>query len=284
MGLARVRFEILQPPWLENNSSSHRITRAALGGLRAAGFDVEAVASPTAAANRVVIWGLGHPKAQALLRSLVPAGITVIGWDVGYWRRGLCFRVSFNDAHPRQYVMAKARPPDRLLADGITLREDADPDGPVLLIGIGRKSAATYDEQPGEWEDRALAKIRAAWPDRRVIFRPKRGGGSHAPAGAPIAASGPIEALLRGAAAVYCRHSNVAVDAIIAGIPAIAEDGAAAAVCENAASPGRLPAPLPREVRLAFLGNLAWFQWSEEEIERRACWWAIEDIIRSVSL
>lgn len=277
-----MRFEVLQPPWLESNSSSHKIAGAACLGLQAAGFEVEAVPAPTAAANRVVIWGLGHPKAQELLRTLVPAGITVIGWDVGYWRRGLRFRVSFNDAHPRQYVMAKARSPDRFLADKITLREDADPAGPVLLIGIGRKSAATYDEKPGEWEDRALAKIRAAWPGRRVIFRPKRGGGSHAPAGVPVAASGQIEPLLRGAAAVYCRHSNVAVDAIIAGVPAIAEDGAAAAVCENAAAPARLPAPLPRETRLAFLGNLAWFQWSEDEIEHRACWWAIEDIIRSV--
>jgi hypothetical protein len=39
---------------------------------------------------------------------------------------------------------------------------------------------------------------------------------------------------------------------------------------------------LPLEVRTAFLGNLAWFQWSEAEIARPACWAVIDDIVRSV--
>ena len=63
-------------------------------------------------------------------------------------------------------------------------------------------------------------------------------------------------------------HSNIAVDAIALGIPAVCVDGAAAAVC---------PAELPEEVRPfdpalrdRFLANLAWFQWAPSEA--RECW------------
>jgi hypothetical protein len=278
-----VRVEVLVPSWLSNNTNAARLARVSQQGLAAAGHDVTVLVEPSSNAERIVLWGLGHPRAQELLREARGRGVTVIGWDLGVWKRASHFRVSINDAHPRQYVMAKARPLDRLHADGLVLRQDADPGGPVYLIGIGWKSADTYGEQPGAWEDRTLERIRAAWPGQRVIFRPKRGGGSHAPHGIPIAApTVSIEQLLRGAAAVYCRHSNVAVDAIVAGVPAIAEDGAAAAVCPNEPALGRLPVTLPLEVRTAFLGNLAWFQWSEAEIARPACWAVIDDIVRSV--
>ena len=70
----------------------------------------------------------------------------------------------------------------------------------------------------------------------------------------------PIQELLRGASLVICRHSNVAVDACIAGIPVECEDGAARWL--YAAGPVQ-----PIERRASFLRRLAWWQWQCDEME-----------------
>ena len=61
---------------------------------------------------------------------------------------------------------------------------------------------------------------------------------------------------MRGARLVVCRHSNVAVDAVIAGVPVECEDGAAYWLRDK---------PYTPEVRRDFLDRLAWWQWKPEE-------------------
>jgi hypothetical protein len=280
-----MEVELLHPAWLEGNTNSEKLVAAAATGLAVAGYRVKRCARPSWRAPRIVVWGLGHPRGQELVREARACGVTVVGFDVGYWMRGgprARFRVTVNDAHPQARVMARKRPLSRLTEDGVCLREDGSERGPLILVGMGQKSAATYGEAPGAWEVRTLAKIRQALPGRRVLFRPKGPGHAHL-RGVEVLWPGAIERALAGAALVYCRHSNVAVDAIIAGVPAIAEGGAAAAVCEHDLAPGRLPPALPREKRMEFLGNLAWFQWSLPELTGPQAWQVIEDIVRSAA-
>lgn len=280
-----MRVEVSRPPWLSRDHPRQAdVCGNAPAGLAAAGHSVRLVAEPTWTSEWVVMWGLGHPEGQRVLRQAREAGVHVIGFDLGYWCRTdphRKFRMAVDDHHPGVRLMAKRRPASRLEADGIVLREDSDSSGPVVLVGMGYKSAATYSEEPGAWEKRTLSKIRRAWPGRQVVFRPKPGGGDHRPAGVPVVGDTGIEVVLRGASAIYCRQSNVAVDAIIAGVPAIAEEGAASAVCDRDLRAGHLPSKLSVELRREFLANLAWFQWSGAELRRAGTWKVIEDIVRS---
>jgi len=276
-----VRYALLQPAWLQDNQRSQSIAAAAADGLSNLGRDWIDTASPETAiknADCIVVWGLGHPKGQDLLRNA--GSVRVMGFDLGYWKRNTKYRVSFDGAHPQKFVMAKKRPMDRFLDDNIKLRQDGNPAGPIVLVGMGRKSADTYGERPGEWETKAVAGIRNVWPDKKIVFRPKAGGGDHVPRGIDsIQTSGLIEDVIRGAAAVVCRHSNVGVDAVIAGVPAAASDGAAASVLKPLGSSP--PEMLPQETRVEFLSNLAWFQWSPMELRKAETWLVLEDLARS---
>jgi hypothetical protein len=200
-------------------------------------------------------YGLGHPERMRWTDAHVAGGGRLIGWDMGYWDRGESMRLSLDAQHPKRLP---DMPADRWDRAGIKLREDADQDGPVVLVGMGRKSRAQFGFGGQEWELRALAEIRAALPRRDVLYRPKK------PETLADCRSlyGPVEAALQGASLVVCRHSNVAVDACIAGVPVVCTDGAASTLYT-----GRLDRPTTPTVadRLRFLRNLAWWQWKPSE-------------------
>jgi hypothetical protein len=69
----------------------------------------------------------------------------------------------------------------------------------------------------------------------------------------------PIAQLLRGASLVVARHSNVCLDAVQAGVPFEAEDGAAVWLQRREFTPAN---------RLEFLQRLAWWQWRAAEAPR----------------
>jgi hypothetical protein len=118
-----------------------------------------------------------------------------------------------------------------------------------------------------------LQAIRKAYPNRRVVYRPKPN--NEAPLGIDCEqiSSGPIEEVLRGAFLVVCRHSNVAVDACIAGIPVVCEGGAASAIYGNDLT---APRTVSREDRARFLQRLAWWQWSRSQIQHGEFWLWLE--------
>lgn len=202
-------------------------------------------------------YGLGHAVRRPQTQAHLARGGKLIGWDMGYWEREVAMRCTVGGDHARGMP---DMPAARWEATGLQLREDFDPAGPVVLVGIGRKSRAQFGLRGQEWELRTLAEIRRVYPKRRVLYRPKK---PERLAGVP-SVEGEIEDALRGASLVVCRHSNVAVDACIAGIPAVCEDGAAAALYGRDLA---RPVTPDRAQRLAFLHNLAWWNWKPNEAE-----------------
>lgn len=75
----------------------------------------------------------------------------------------------------------------------------------------------------------------------------------------------PIDEALRGASLVVCRHSNVAVDACVAGIPVECDDGAAAALYRGNPNP-------TREQRAEFLRRLTFWEWRPDEAAQAWDW------------
>jgi hypothetical protein len=201
----------------------------------------------------LMTYGTGHAIRRPWWLKHRAKGGRCIGWDLGYWATGDgTMRATLDADHPQLWIREER--PERWDAWGIPLREDAKADGPAVIVGLGHKSLTAYGLAPLQWEQGAAARI--AKKGRPVVFRPKRVADPRLRR-MPVA-TGAIEDVLRGASLVVCRHSNVAVDACIAGVPVICEDGAAVALYQHG------PAPT-QEQRLQFMRSLAWWQWKPDE-------------------
>lgn len=249
--MATVEFLRARQP----SSSGEPMLRALAAAARADGDVVIETAAFRGGSEWLVLFGVGAEVNHQARGAQIAAGGRVLHWDMGYIGREKVvghLRMSIDTDHPPQWIERTRPDGSRLEQLGVALREDADPAGPILLIGLGRKSRA-YLRQP-QWEQMTFQKLRQRFPGRRIVYRPK--GKDELRLHCDTDAKTPIAELLRGASLVVCRHSNVAIDAVIAGVPFEAEDGAAMWL------QGR---PFTPENRLDLLRRLAWWQWKSTE-------------------
>lgn len=235
----------------------HKMLAAMVAAAKAARVQVTVVSAYSGKAPVLMSYGLGHPLRRQWTRAHVRRGGRLVGWDLGYWNRDeplhFNMRMTLDDDHPHRWI--RPMPPERFNAAGIELREDSDPNGPIVLCGLGRKQRDVKGFNGQQWEMQALHRLRKAYPGREVLYRPKR---TESPLPGCRNAAGTIEEAIRGASLVVCSHSNVAVDACIAGVPVECEDGAALALYRNNPAPAR-------EQRLEFMRSLAWWQYNPTE-------------------
>lgn len=222
---------------------------------REAGDQVVETAQFQGKSDWLVLFGVGAAVNDQARKAQIARSGRVLHWDLGYFDRKKVVghvRMSIDSDHPQQWLDRTEPNPERWALNGTALREDANPSGPVLLIGLGRKSREYLGAST--WERDAHARLRIRFPGRRIIFRPK--GRDALRLKCEADATTPIADLLRGASLVVCRHSNVAVDAAIAGVPFEAENGAAMWLQQRDFTPAN---------RLEFLQRLAWWQWRSTE-------------------
>lgn len=251
-----MRCEVLLDP-VGLASRGRKMLEAMIAAAPDAGVEVIVNSEWKRAAPVLMSYGLGHMTRRAWTREHVRTGGRLIGWDLGYWNRDVPvrfnMRLTLDEEHPHRWIGPEA--PERFDAAGIVLREDYSAAGPIVLVGLGRKQRR-HKGHPGlAWEMAKLQELRKRFKGRRIVYRPKR-----LEAGLPgvATATGAIEDVLRGASLVVTAHSNVAIDACIAGVPVECDDGAAFALYRGNPNPNR-------EQRRAFLQSLAWWQWSPVE-------------------
>lgn len=198
----------------------------------------------------LLTYGTGHPVRRPWWRKHRLTGKHCIGLDFGYTPEYM--RFTLDDEHPHRWV--REEPSDRWNVLGIDLREDFDPEGPAVIVGLGRKAVRAHGLRALQWETKAadLAKSLGKIP----IHRPKRKIDPALPGLTVL--SGPIQDALKGSSLVICRHSNVAVDACIAGIPVMCEDGIAYSLYKKNSTP-------TRDERLRLLHSMAYWQWKPSE-------------------
>ena len=238
------------------STRGRKILGAMVSSARTAGVKVKVTTKWEGAAPVLMSYGVGHPVRSAWTREHVARGGRLLGWDLGYWDRekpDFKMRLTLDDDHPQRWIQPEA--PERFDRSGIQLREDADPKGHIVLSGIGRKQREHKGLSFQEWELGTLKDLRSRFPGREIVFKPKRL--EQTLPGCRLL-DGTIEEALKGASLLVCHHSNVAVDACIAGVPVECEDGAARALYQH----GSTPSP---EQRLEFLRSLAWWQYSTSE-------------------
>lgn len=235
---------------------------------------VQATTTYSGAADWLVFWGPGHPSRIAPMQAQLAKGGHVLAFDLGYWNRETKVRLSIDGAHPQQWVMRRTWPVDRLVRDRIPIADVWDPNGPILIAGVGPKAHVQYGDQVARWEGEMLAACGRF--GRPIHYRPK-----HArypsPPGVIRRDDGSIDQTLVGTSLLVTWHSNAAVDAIRMGIPVICRDGAAAAVCASALPTVGHLQPLTQDVRDRFLANLAWFQWAPDEASTMLGW--VRDVL-----
>ena len=244
---------------------AEQFTKALMAAARQRGADVRCSDRYRGGSDWLLLWGPGAPDRLEPMRQQLAAGGHVIACDLAYWDREHKVRVSIDAAHPQQWVMKQIRTADRFEQDRLTLEDTWNPDGPVVIAGIGPKALVQYGRTVPDWEQEQIAICRRL--HRRILYRPKKPE-CLSPPGVERRQGGSIDAVLRGASLLVTWHSNAAIDAIRLGIPVVCRDGAAAAVCVSTAADQ--PRPLPDAWRKQFLANLAWFQWTPQEAG--ACW------------
>lgn len=208
----------------------------------------------------LVLTGVGMRANNDARLAHIAKGRRVMHWDHGYFVREKIvghMRMCIDSDHPQKWLDRTPAKPDRWDALGLSLRQDADPGGHIVLVGMGSKSRAYQNQY--HWEEHKVAELRRRFPQRLIVFRPK-GRDNKRLHGVQVIndSASPIEDVIRGASLVVCRHSNVACDAVLAGVPFECEDGAAFWLKGK---------PFDAATRLDFLRRLAHWQYKAHEAD-----------------
>lgn len=139
----------------------------------------------------------------------------------------------------------------------------------VLLCGMSGKAAQTFGFRPQEWEADLVQKLRNA--GARVTYRPKPSWAGRSRIEGAAFQDGnlvPMVDALDNVDAVATYHGNSTIDALIAGLPYYVEDGIALIKKLGAETVFHLinQPSVDFSTRLSVLKELAWHQWSLQEI------------------
>ena len=223
----------------------------------------------------------GYQKSfPRIMAEYIAAGKTVVFVDLGYWGRRLGGRykgyhkVTINGRNPDKYLMKRNRDANRITLLGIKALPWRSDGNFIIVAGMSDKSANSYGLKPEEWERWAVAELQKH-TIRPIIYRPKPSWlaakpipGSHFQ---PAQKSSDATAkTFAGCHAVVTHHSNIAIDALVNGVPSFCWDGAA--TCMSLQDLSKIEKPLRPPARDQWLANIAWCQWSVPEIASGAMW------------
>lgn len=186
--------------------------------------------------------------------------------DLGYWHRDRYYRLAAGGWGPESYVRA-GLPTVRFESLGLQVKPWREEGTGIIVAGATAKAAIEHGLGYTQWERQAIAQLQGC--GRPVVYRPK----PNDPMAAPLPGAGydtrPISEALSSAWAWVTHHSNSAVDALLAGIPVHCEIGAAAAMSVPLDQIAAAPLPVGRE---QFLADVAWLQWTVEEMRSGEAW------------
>lgn len=225
-------------------------------------------------ADYAVFYGLGAGLDRVLRDYKQHA--TAVYIDLGYWGRRYKTRfdghhkISVNNRHPTDYFQKHKHSPDRFLSLGVEIKPWREPGRNILVAGMSHKAAAAEGLEPLLWERNAVNELKQ-YTDRPIYFRPKPNCMRSRPIPGSIwQKSNSLSAGFNNVYAVLARHSNVAVDALIEGIPVYCEDGVASVMSigelsqiDNIAYP---------DDRLQLMSDIAWCQFTPAEMAQGLPW------------
>lgn len=213
-----------------------------------------------------VVWLYGLGPARPVF-DVYDGALRLVG-DKGYFAetgpKGY-FRVSVNAQQPDAHLRLRPHPRDRWDALRITSKPVETRGDYILLCGIGPKQADRHEVTYGEWERVTFKRLREM-TERPILVREKPG---NPPIdGLPRSTHATTAEAIRGARVVVCKTGNLGVDAIVEGVPVIAESGPGRVYFPVGLDAVETVEPLPICERLRALSDVAYWQWQPEEIAR----------------
>lgn len=206
--------------------------------------------------------------------------------DLGYWgrheggRRAGFHKVSVNARHPNAYFQRTPRTPERFEHFAIPIKPWRQPveKDVILLCGMSAKASRAEGYGSQTWETAAVNEMRLH-TKRRIIYRPK----PNWPDARPIAGSEFVKDYykkelapdLLNCHALVSHHSNANVDAILEGIPSYCVGGVALPLSHSKLS--QIEQPRHDGAREQWAYDIAWTQWSVEEMRLGTVWRHLRD-------
>lgn len=195
----------------------------------------------------------------------------VIFADLGYFGRRKRSRYDgyhklvLNARHPTEYFQREQHAPDRFASFGIPIQPWRKEGRHVLVVGMSAKAARAEGLVPEAWERETVNQLRRI-THRPIVYRPKPNWDDARPImGADFRKDQTLAEAFADCHAVVAHHSNVAVDALIAGIPCICPDGVASVMSGWNLTQIESP-PMPKG-RNQWAADLAYTQYSVDEMQ-----------------
>jgi hypothetical protein len=225
---------------------------------------------------------------RQVMADYIAVGRQAVYIDLGYWgREGQHghHKVAVNSRHPTDYFQRRRHDDRRAHALGLNVADWKAGGAHILLAGMGAKAAEAEGFQPEAWEREAISRIRG-YSNRPIVYRPKPSWTQAKPiSGTTFSWGGPeprgvyrtqrLHEVLAGCHAVVTHHSNVAVEGIVAGIPAFCWKGVALPMSSQDFS--QIEYPLHPEGRQQWLNDICYTQWNVAEMHQGLPWRHLKD-------
>ena len=183
--------------------------------------------------------------------------------DLGYWSRETHWKIVANGFSPAPYVKASL-PSERFERLGIGIKPEHR-GRKIIIAGSSAKSAQLHGMKYMEWETRKAQEFLAKGLE--VVYRPKPKDAFKRPIPGCGYDLGPLD--FSDCLALVTHHSNVALDALVNGVPVYCETGAASVMNFDLS---QIECPWIPEGREQFLWDCAYLQWTLEEMRSGECW------------
>ena len=256
--------------FVPNNNEDHsRVLRAFADGVKASGDEVfvNPVEQYQDCDVAVVFGVLKYAVPYSAYRGSIierqkREGKPVIVIDTGYLRRDRHYMVGLGGLNGRADFKNENSPSDRWDKLGLELKPYRETGKHVLVCSQIPWDASVQDHKHPEWMQ-WITETLPKYTDRPIIYRPH-------PKITPYQMP-PIEEVLRDCWCLITFSGNSAVDALIAGIPAISCDEGSMAwpICDKSITVVASPSKPWRE---PWVHNLAYCQWNEEEMKEGLPW------------
>ena len=201
---------------------------------------------------------------------------TAVYIDLGYWNRRIhskhdgYHKISVNNRHPTAYFQNRQHDADRFKALGIEIQPWRAPGHSILLAGMSAKASQAEGFATEQWERNAARTIRIG-TKMPIYYRPKPSWtGARIINGTLYQRNLELSKALEDCHAVVTHHSNVAVDALLAGVPVFCSEGVASVMGHTDLL--KIAQPIRPEGREQWAADIAYCQWKLEEIVSGMPW------------
>ena len=257
----------------QSRRSTH-LAEAMAQGARAVGLTAATVAGfAEPCADIGVAYGWGHP---GLFDAYRAQGGHFAYLDLGWWGRkpktdvlGGYHKIAVDAREPTAYFRGNFAT-SRFATHSLTAAPWRASGSHVLLAGMSAKSAKTRGYGAQEWEMATIQAIRAV-TGRTIMYRPKPSWAEATPIPGTVFSypEVPIEKALLDCWAVVTLHSNVAVDALLAGVPVNVQEGVAA---DFSTPLVQIETPRLPDGREQLMADIAWQQGLPAEMASGEAW------------